>query len=622
MKKLLSALMCLVMVLSLLPIAVFANGGQETVIIETTSTFVTEQEALDGTWVSFKAIADGTVTVQISDCSPGYWVEVYEENNWVEDYYDAQPAVLTLNVTSGVSYELYISCYDPVEDSQVAGFVTFKISSAVVTTEEEKPGDDSASDESGSSESNPLQIGETHSLYIDAGQTIWFAHTDSENDGTDKMLHINGRTNYAVSYNGNDVPVDSDGYVNYLMDNSGQEGKYLFSVTNNGTYKVYFTVSVTKHPAYVDTGIMLELGDNDIHLSAEAANSLYGFTPDETGVYQFTVSEGVIGNWGTSFNPVDNTAEKTKTLSWTCTSVGQSVLVGVTGTTATIVNVARTDDYIPPVEIPWDYYEITYDFSYEIPFDADIIDIDVTDPEEDVAVLDKDGFYRYGSANGPLMVADLSNVEIDILDAYNYGQLRAYLYDENGTQIARIDYNEAMYEYATYGLAPVTEELATMIKQVGDTHSWWTAGGFVFADTAPLNEESAWMAFCSYIKGSELNDDTSGPNNGGNGNNNTGNDQNNGNTVTPDDDNPGNDGFSGGTSGGSNNGTNSGNLGGSTNSSGGNTVTGSDSHSTPTGGNGGGSPGTGDVSMIGAFVIMLLSAAALVVLVNMKKKFI
>ena len=74
-----------------------------------------------------------------------------------------------------------------------------------------------------------------------------------------------------------------------------------------------------------------------------------------------------------------------------------------------------------------------------------------------------------------------------------------------------------------------------MLSQLGKHHNWWQAGGFVFEDQAPADEESAWMVACSYIKGSELEaeDDSAGGNQGGNsqsGNNQGGSSQNGSNS--------------------------------------------------------------------------------------------
>lgn len=553
MKKVLTILICIALLLAIAPVAVFA--AEEQIVADATTTFVTDDEAFDGDLITFRAIADGTVSVQIAECSPGYYVEIYEGSNWLADYSGAEATQLVLNVSSGMVYELIISTYDVEEEIQVAGSITYQVLSAVVTTDLTTDQPETPSDEKGSSESNPLEMGEQHSVYIDAGQTMWFSYENTFDNVI--LLSVNGRTTYVLGYQENEITADQDGYINCTFEASEN---YLFSITNSGTYKTYFTIKFSERADYVNTGVKLSLGANALELDQDTETSLFEFTPSETGEYRFSVDNGVVGNWGTAFNPVDNTEQKENSLTWTCTSVGQSVMVGVSGVSSAVMTVERIGDYVPPVEVPWQYYEYTYDFSYEIPFDAEIVDIDVMDSVADVAVLDSNGFYRYGSANGPLMVADLSNVEINVLDAYNYGQLRAYIYDANGNVTSRIDYNDAMYEYALYGLTPLTEELATMIKQVGDTQSWWKAGGFVFGETAPKDESSAWMAFCSYIKGSELHD-------------------------------------------------------------GENSVTGSDQHTNPSGGSGK-NPGTSDISLVALICIMSVSAVGVMLLLRDKKRFL
>lgn len=68
-----------------------------------------------------------------------------------------------------------------------------------------------------------------------------------------------------------------------------------------------------------------------------------------------------------------------------------------------------------------------------------------------------------------------------------------------------------------------------MLKQIGVHHNWWTAGSFVFPETTPADEETAWMVACSLLKGSELdpNEDQSGDTNpGGSTNKPTGGEEN------------------------------------------------------------------------------------------------
>ena len=152
-----------------------------------------------------------------------------------------------------------------------------------------------------------------------------------------------------------------------------------------------------------------------------------------------------------------------------------------------------------PEDIPWNIYENTYDFSDELDADAERVDVDLTDGGEHIAVLGDDGFYHYGSAEGPLMVADLSTVEIDISYAYVNGGLRAWLMDENHQTISKNDYNEALYAYYQAGLVPVTGELVMMLQELGQANLWFVSGGLVFPEDAPQDPSMAWMQLCAYL---------------------------------------------------------------------------------------------------------------------------
>ena len=316
------------------------------------------------------------------------------------------------------------------------------------------------------------------------------------------MLHINSSVDYTVTYRGMDVPVDENGFVNYEMLDTTYQGQYLFSVTNHSAGEAFFGIEVRERPAYVNNGDVLKLGNNSITLDTSAVFTLYEFTPAATGVYRITAAEGVIGDWGTAFNPQDNTADKTSTLEWTCTAVGQSIMVGFTGAETTTATVVRTGDYIPEEEIPYVIYENTYDFSYEMPAAATTVDIDLLDGGFHVAYLGSDGFYHYGAYCGPLMVADLSTAEINLADAYVNGGLRVWLKDESGETISKTDYNEAMKQYLDAGLVPVTPELVTMLSELGEAKMWWVADGFIFGETVPSNLSQAWMQLCAYLEGS------------------------------------------------------------------------------------------------------------------------
>jgi hypothetical protein len=174
-------------------------------------------------------------------------------------------------------------------------------------------------------------------------------------------------------------------------------------------------------------------------------------------------------------------------------------MVGFTGAANTTATVIRIGDYVPVEKIPYIIYENTYDFSYEIDADSTVQDVDLLDGNQHTAVLDADGFYHYGSAEGPLMVADLSTIEINLTEAYTNGGLRAWLLDENQETISKVDYNEAMNQYLQAGLVPVTQELAVMLQEIGISHGWWVAGSMIYPDNAPENTDNAWMQLCGYL---------------------------------------------------------------------------------------------------------------------------
>ena len=254
---------------------------------------------------------------------------------------------------------------------------------------------------------------------------------------------------------------------------------------------------------YIVSDTMLYLGENDVTLETNAITTIYEFVPEETGTYRFTVAEGLLGYWGSgSFFLQDNTADKTNTLEQTVTSVGQSIMVGISGVESAVINVEKISDY-QAVVTETVIYEVTHvfgDYSFNT---SDLVAIDIFDDAADVAVLGNDGFYRYGGSLGPIIVVDLQNFALNLNDAYINGQLSAHVTDENGVSV-KYDYNEAMMAYYNQGLYPVTEELAMMLTQIGQTRGWYIPGGFLYPDATEIDAETGWMGFCSYVQGTEI----------------------------------------------------------------------------------------------------------------------
>lgn len=504
--RLLALLTVLAMALSLLPGFVLA-ADEEILIAEGTASFATDTDAFNGKSEYFTPETNGDVTVEILSCTPGYYVDIYKDGDWVEDHAGSAADTVSFSVIAGFEYEILLSSYNAANPNMAfaqAGSLSYRIT--FVSNGEVPGGDEEPEDPSlipGATEENPKVLTGAEWGYIGAGKTVWYLYDNTqnmtENGVYSMMLHINSGADYSVSYAGQPVSVDENGFVNYEMMDTAKEGLYRFSVTNNSAEEKFFAIEVKERPIYVISGNSLAVGRNNVTLDTTATYTLYEFSPTQTGIYQIRVTMGRVSDWGTAYNPVDNTPNKTNTLTWTCTSVGQSVMIGFSGAQTTACTIIRTGNYVPPVEIPWNYYENTYDFSYQLDADAETVDVDLTDGGEHTAVLGEDGFYHYGSAQGPLMVADLSTAEINIADAYANGGLRAWLMDENQETISKNDYNEAMNAYYKAGLVPVTEELARMLQELGQANGWWISGGLVFTDAAPEDLSMAWMQLCAYL---------------------------------------------------------------------------------------------------------------------------
>ena len=102
----------------------------------------------------------------------------------------------------------------------------------------------------------------------------------------------------------------------------------------------------------------LTLGDNALSLLDTAITTIYVYEPTETGVYTFTATEGaILGYWGAGSWFLSDPGSTTNTYEWTCTGVGQSAYIGISGVTGSFnLNVAKTGDY-EVVEIPVILYE-------------------------------------------------------------------------------------------------------------------------------------------------------------------------------------------------------------------------------------------------------------------------
>ena len=82
-----------------------------------------------------------------------------------------------------------------------------------------------------------------------------------------------------------------------------------------------------------------------------------------------------------------------------------------------------------------------------------------------------------------------------------------YVYDENGNFVEKLKYNEMIKTYMdyadpTYGVVPLTEELADCIKLHGNANAWYdsSSGGYLFGNIIGVNNDNAWLFLCMVEK--------------------------------------------------------------------------------------------------------------------------
>ncbi len=250
----------------------------------------------------------------------------------------------------------------------------------------------------------------------------------------------------------------------------------------------------------------LKEGTYELTLDDSAYYTLYTFTPDEIGVYTFTVSEGAtIGYWGAGSFYVKNPNSTESSIEKEIKSVGNSAVVGITSeepnVTLTIEKTGESEGLVETVYVEWtNIHTPTADLA-GTPADVELVDIDIT--QSYTTVLGEDGYYHLDSADGPIIYVDLKNGEFDLGLAFgSYGAL-TMRGEYNGINY---DFKPAMSSYntaitGTDGIYPVTEDLYAFLNGYGNgAGAWYTPSMSCFEEiqSGNFNTDSAWMVMCSY----------------------------------------------------------------------------------------------------------------------------
>ena len=254
--------------------------------------------------------------------------------------------------------------------------------------------------------------------------------------------------------------------------------------------------------------------------------SYFIFTPTESGVYKFTtVTDGcVIGNFGMPMivqpHNISELVNNAFTATIPETAIGNDgggtlqMVIGIDTDTAdkAVILIERISDV--PSEIG--FTEMPIDSvakKYTDLLNNEFVDIDITKANT-VVYNETDGYYHYGSLNGPVVFIKITASGNSYLDSFEFpsletvittgGRLCAIFY-ENGEIVRKESYNAMIEEYASLvgsrGLVPLDKALADAVRNAGEYMGWWTDNS-IFGDNR-INVESAWLFACAYISENE-----------------------------------------------------------------------------------------------------------------------
>lgn len=267
---------------------------------------------------------------------------------------------------------------------------------------------------------------------------------------------------------------------------------------------------------YIVSDVLLGLGENSLTMIENAITTIYEFSPDETGVYKFSIDDNsaLVGYWGAgSFFVWDQTENKTNSVEKELNAVGQSIMVGVSGIEGDFI---MTVEKLGAAEEIEDIEYIDYVVKH-VPMDSNLVDTtDVNVNNVDITkdyniVKDEKGFYHLGSVDGPVLYVNLTSEGFDIINAFfgGYGAMtmRGQYTAEDGT-VTNYEFISAMRNYATVvynsdydnGLYPLTEDLMIFLKAFGTNQGWYNPNQTSFeAIKADHEADSAWLVTCCYL---------------------------------------------------------------------------------------------------------------------------
>ena len=275
--------------------------------------------------------------------------------------------------------------------------------------------------------------------------------------------------------------------------------------------------SVAATDDYTVSDTRLKVGANRVTVSSDTT-TIYKFKPTAVGNYRVTVdnADAILNFWyGSSqyvFMPAADAVDGTVIV--TCTSVGQSLLIGLSGVESAIITIAAEPGYVAPPKVVYTTYRNKHTPSWRFSMTNEkLTAIDITKPQ--TVVADSKGIYHYGTVSGPIVYVDLQASQWTDLYKLFYPDdvegeewppidVMRGRYDEKDGKIYCYDFVEAMVDYADAlddGYYYLTVDLAKYMQCYGTDQGWYIPrySPFEPIQQGKFIEESAWLVNTYYV---------------------------------------------------------------------------------------------------------------------------
>ncbi len=256
------------------------------------------------------------------------------------------------------------------------------------------------------------------------------------------------------------------------------------------------------------------------------------FYAHNSGVYRFSIpsdSNATLGFYGIPlFVQADHCLDGEydgKSFELTIQDTATPYVLGIKSDsqTAVLLDIERVSDApVDPMHAPWTEIAAEQATFEKCDFTGKkLVDVDIADGDFE-AILGNDGHYytadgkpiyirittvtSYGRLDESLQFSPVVNGSLALMAGHvdqNIGvNIGGYIYDDAGNFVTKNRYNTMIGTYMsladeTYGVVPLTAELAECIKLHGEANGWWkeTNPGYLF-DGIVVDKDNSWLFLC------------------------------------------------------------------------------------------------------------------------------